>query len=36
MRWRVQSFVDVTLRADYAYALDAETTKLYLSTSTSF
>jgi outer membrane protein assembly factor BamA len=36
MRWRVQSFVDVTLRADYAYAIDAEASKLYLSTSSSF
>jgi len=36
MRWRVQSFVDLTLRADWAYAIDAETNKVYLSTSSSF
>ncbi len=36
MRWRVQSFVDVTLRADYGYAIDTQESKLYLSTSGSF
>ncbi len=36
MRWRVQSFVDVTLRMDYAYALSAETSKLTLNTKASF
>jgi len=36
MRWRVQSFVDVTLRADFAYAVDTGATKVYLSTSSSF
>jgi len=36
MRWRVQSFVDLTLRADFAYAIDSETTKAYLTTSSSF
>jgi outer membrane protein assembly factor BamA len=36
MRWRVQSFVDLTLRLDAAYALDTEATKVYATTSTSF
>jgi len=36
MRWRVQSFVDLTLRVDWAYAIDAETNKVYLTTSSSF
>ncbi len=36
LRWRVQSFVDVTLRMDYAYALSSETTKLTLNTKASF
>jgi outer membrane protein assembly factor BamA len=36
LRWRVQSFVDVTLRMDYAYALSADTTKLTLNTTASF
>lgn len=36
MRWRVQSFVDLTLRADYGYALDTQQGKVYLSTSASF
>jgi len=36
MRWRVQSFVDLTLRLDAAYALDTEATKVYATTSGSF
>ncbi len=36
LRWRVQSFVDVTLRVDTAYAVDTGETKLYASTSSSF
>lgn len=36
MRWRVQSFVDLTLRLDWAYAIDAQTNKVYLTTSSSF
>lgn len=36
MRWRVQSFVDVTLRADYAYNTHTGETETYLATSGSF
>ena len=36
LRWRVQSFVDVTLRIDAAYALETGATKVYASTSSSF
>lgn len=36
MRWRVQSFVDVTLRADYAYNTDTGETETYLAASGSF
>lgn len=36
MRWRVQSFVDLTLRADVAYAVDTAETKAYATTSGSF
>lgn len=36
LRWRVQSFVDVTLRVDTAYAVDTGETKLYATTSSSF
>lgn len=36
MRWRVQSFVDVTLSLDYAYNTDNGETKTYLGTSGSF
>ncbi len=36
LRWRVQSFVDLTLRIDTAYALDTGETKLYGTTSSSF
>ena len=36
LRWRVQSFVDLTLRIDTAYALDTKATKVYASTSSSF
>jgi len=35
-RWRVQTFVDVTLRLDYAYAADSGETETYLATSGSF
>ena len=35
-RWTVQSFVNVTLRMDYAYAIDAQTYHAYFSTSASF
>lgn len=35
-RWRVQSFVDVTLRLDFAYNTDTQTTKTYLATTGSF
>ncbi|MDH5785897.1 MAG: BamA/TamA family outer membrane protein [Chromatiales bacterium] len=36
MRWRVQSFVDVTLRFDYARALSYDNNTLSLTTSASF
>ncbi len=36
LRWRVQSFVDMTLRLDIAYAIDAKETKFHASTSSSF
>ncbi len=36
LRWRVQSFVDVTLSLDYAYNTDNGETKTYLATSGSF
>lgn len=36
MRWRVQSFVDTTLRIDVAYGVDSQETKLYAATSSSF
>jgi outer membrane protein insertion porin family len=36
MRWRVQSFVDLTLRVDAAYALDTDASKVYAGTSGSF
>lgn len=35
-RWRVQSFVDVTLSVDYAYNTDTGGTETYLSSSGSF
>jgi outer membrane protein assembly factor BamA len=35
-RWRVQSFVDVTLRVDYAYSTDSGESETYLSTRGSF
>jgi outer membrane protein assembly factor BamA len=35
-RWLVQSFVDLTLRLDYAYNMDSGETKTYLDTSGSF
>lgn len=35
-RWRVQSFVDVTLRADYGYAVKEGTSAVYVSTKASF
>jgi len=36
LRWRVQSFVDLTLRIDVAYAVDTQATKVYATTSSSF
>lgn len=36
LRWTVQSFVDLTLRYDFAYALDSGTRKGYFSTRASF
>ncbi len=36
LRWRVQVFVDLTLRVDVAYGLEAETQKNYLTTSVPF
>ncbi|MFO7593916.1 MAG: BamA/TamA family outer membrane protein [Pseudomonadota bacterium] len=36
LRWRVQSFVDVTLRLDYAYNTDTGETETYAATSGSF
>ncbi|MCW8919816.1 MAG: BamA/TamA family outer membrane protein [Gammaproteobacteria bacterium] len=36
LRWRVQSFVDITLRVDYAMALAAGTSMLTLNTKASF
>lgn len=35
-RWRVQSFVDITLRLDYAYNTETGATRTYLATSGSF
>lgn len=35
-RWRVQSFVDVTLRLDYAYNMETGGTETYFATSGSF
>lgn len=35
-RWTVQSFVNVTLRADYGYALETGLSHTYFSTSASF
>ncbi len=36
LRWRVQSFVDLTLRIDYARALDYDNNTLTLTTNASF
>ena len=36
LRWRVQLFVDLTLRFDYGYGIDAKTDKVYLSTKAMF
>ncbi|HEY0721805.1 MAG TPA: BamA/TamA family outer membrane protein [Gammaproteobacteria bacterium] len=36
LRWTVQSFVDITLRADFAYGLDAQSYHGYFSTRASF
>ena len=36
LRWKVETFVDLTLRVDYAYGIEAETQKAYLTTSTMF
>ncbi|MEN8170534.1 MAG: BamA/TamA family outer membrane protein [Pseudomonadota bacterium] len=36
LRWRVQSFVDVTLRMDYARSLDSGETKFILNSNASF
>lgn len=36
LRWRVQTFVNVTIRLDHAWALDADTQATYLSTRTMF
>jgi outer membrane protein insertion porin family len=36
LRWRVQSFVNITLRIDYALALATKTNMLTLTTSASF
>ncbi len=36
LRWRVQAFVDVTLRMDYAQALNDDNSTLTLTTSASF
>ena len=35
-RWRVQSFVNITLRLDYAYNTDTGETRTYVATSGSF
>jgi len=35
-RWRVQSFVDITLRLDWAYNIQDGTTRTYVATSGSF
>lgn len=35
-RWRVQSFVDMNLRVDFAYNLDTHATKTYMATTGSF
>ncbi len=36
LRWRVQTFVDLTLAADVAYGFGSEETKFYASTSATF
>ena len=36
LRWRVQTFVDLTLRVDVAYGLEEGTQKNYLTTSVPF
>jgi outer membrane protein assembly factor BamA len=36
LRWRVQYFVDTTLRVDYGYGLRDDTNRFYFSTSASF
>lgn len=36
VRWSVQSFVDLTLRVDYGYAVEAQTYHGYFSTRASF
>lgn len=36
LRWTVQSFVNVTLRMDYGYAVDSQTYRGYFSTRASF
>ncbi|MBE0511354.1 MAG: BamA/TamA family outer membrane protein [Chromatiales bacterium] len=36
LRWRVQYFVDTTLRVDYGYGLRDETQRFYFSTTASF
>lgn len=36
VRWTVQSFVDLTLRFDYGYAIEAQTYRGYFSTRASF
>lgn len=36
LRWRVQAFVDITLRMDYARALQEDSSSLTLTTSASF
>ncbi|WP_127478354.1 BamA/TamA family outer membrane protein [Sulfurivermis fontis] len=36
LRWRVQTFVNVTIRLDYAWGLAADTQGTYLSTHTMF
>jgi outer membrane protein insertion porin family len=36
LRWKVQSFVNLTLRLDLAYGIDAETEFVYATTSGTF
>ncbi len=36
LRWRVQSFVDITLTVDYAYGIDTQSQMGYVNTSGSF